>query len=192
MQRLWDLFFASIALVLVSPLLVGIACVSKATDPGPVLFRQKRIGQDGKPFTMVKFRSLAPDGSPTRIGRLLRHYSLDELPEFWNVIQGHMALVGPRPMIAQDQPTNLRVRAMRQRLRPGMTGWAQINGRNALSFNQTYQLDMWYARHRTFWLDLYILTATVPCVLSGRGACALAETARQRRNRSQKVSVAAS
>lgn len=187
MQRVFDITIASIALILLSPVLVGIATAIGCFDRGPALFFQKRIGKNGRPFTMVKFRSLGPDGNPTRTGSVLRRYSLDELPEFWNVLRGDMALVGPRPMVESDQPQNERVRILRQRMRPGITGWAQVNGRNTLSFEKTFRLDLWYGRSRSVWLDLYILLATLPCVLSGRGACALDPTARPKRVRVSKA-----
>ncbi|MEL7104885.1 MAG: sugar transferase [Pseudomonadota bacterium] len=178
MHRVFDFAIASTALFLLAPVLLCIAAAIGCLDRAPALFFQKRIGKDGKAFTMVKFRSLTPDGTPTRMGAVLRRYSLDELPEFWNVLRGDMALVGPRPMIEADQPKLPVIRALRQQIRPGITGWAQINGRNALSFEQTFRLDLWYRRNRSLWLDLYIVFATVPCVLSGRGACALAPTSR--------------
>lgn len=178
MQRVFDITIASCALILLSPILAGIAAVIGCLERGQILFFQKRIGKNGTPFTMVKFRSLGSDGNPTRTGSVLRRYSLDELPEFWNVLRGDMALVGPRPMIETDQPQNPRLKLIRQRMRPGITGWAQINGRNTLSFEQTFRLDLWYGRNRTVWLDVYILFVTLPCVFSGRGACALDPTAR--------------
>ena len=164
MQRVFDITMASATLIVLSPVLVGIATAVWCLDRGPVLFFQTRIGKDGTPFTMVKFRRLGPDGNPTRTGSVLRRYSLDELPEFWNVLRGDMALVGPRPMVESDQPQNARVRMLRQRVRPGITGWAQVNGRNTLSFEQTFRLDLWYGRNQSVWLDLYILIATLPCV----------------------------
>ncbi|MEO1238409.1 MAG: sugar transferase [Pseudomonadota bacterium] len=178
MQRVYDFTLASIALFVLLPMLICIGLLIAFLNPGPVLFTQQRVGQNGKAFTMVKFRTLGRNGVPTRLGAMLRRYSLDELPEFWNVIRGDMALVGPRPMIASEQPKLARVRALRQRIRPGITGWAQINGRNALTFEETFRLDLWYLRNRTGLLNLYILWATVPCVLNGRGACALAPKSR--------------
>lgn len=191
MPRLFDIAAASLALILLAPVLLLIALAILCLDGGPVLFPQRRVGQGGKSFVMVKFRSLGPDGRPTAVGTVLRRYSLDELPEFFNVLKGDMAIVGPRPMVLSDQPSLQRVRALRQRMRPGITGLAQVSGRNALSFEDTYRLDLWYGRHRSVWLDLYILAVTLPCVLSARGACALAPMARPASKRARKAAEAA-
>lgn len=180
MPRLADVLLSLIALLVLSPLLALIACLILLSMGRPVLFHQTRVGHAGHPFTIVKFRSLAADGTPTPVGAILRRMSLDELPEFWNVLRGDMALVGPRPLIAEDQPRLPRIRAARQSVRPGITGWAQVKGRNALTFERSYVLDLWYLRHRSLWLDLYILLLTGPVVASGHGACGLAKATRVR------------
>lgn len=188
MPRFADIWLSLFALVLLSPLLALIACLILLSMGRPVLFRQTRVGRDGDHFTIVKFRSLGADGIPTPLGAVLRRMSLDELPEFWNVLRGDMALVGPRPLVAQDQPRLPRIRAARQSVRPGITGWAQVKGRNALTFERSYVLDLWYLRHRSLWLDLYILLLTGPVVASGHGACGLAEAARVRLPRRRHLS----
>lgn len=178
MPRLFDIAFACLALIALAPLMSVIAIAIRWGGSGPILFRQNRVGHNGRTFVMVKFRSLDHDRRPTKVGRVLRRYSLDELPEFWNVLRGDMAVVGPRPLIEAEQPAVLRLRRLRQRIRPGITGLAQVSGRNALAFEKTFQLDLFYGRHRSALMDLYILAATLPCVLFGKGACALAEGAR--------------
>jgi len=176
--RCADIILSLLAVVLLAPLFAAIALAVLLAMGRPVLFRQERVGQGGRPFTIVKFRSLDETGAPTRLGTVLRRFSLDELPEFWNVLAGDMALVGPRPLVAGDQPGHPRLRAARQSMLPGITGWAQVRGRNALSFERTYLLDLWYRRRRSLVLDLYILLLTLPVVAIGKGACALAEAAR--------------
>jgi len=178
LPRIIDLVVAMLALVLLVPVYALIAGLVLVTMGRPVLFRQRRVGRNGRDFTIVKFRSLGEDGRPTPLGAVLRRFSLDELPEFWNVLAGDMALVGPRPLLADDQPILQRIRAHRQAIRPGITGWAQVKGRNSLSFECSFALDLWYVRNRSAWLDLYILCLTLPVVALGHGACALAERAR--------------
>lgn len=180
MPRYADTALAALALLVLAPVLAITALAVLVAMGRPVLFLQERVGRHGRPFTIVKFRSLGADGVPTRLGATLRRFSFDELPEFWNVVRGDMALVGPRPLIAADQPALARIRAARQSMTPGITGWAQVRGRNALSFERSYMLDLWYRRHRSLALDLHILLLTLPVVASGHGACALAEAARQR------------
>jgi len=137
-----------------------------------VLFCQTRPGLHGKPFQMIKFRSMrvasGPDGQPlpdferlTPFGSFLRSSSLDELPELWNVLKGDMSLVGPRPLLMEYLPLYSPEQARRHEVRPGVTGWAQINGRNALSWDEKFQFDVWYVDHQSFWLDLKILLLTV-------------------------------
>lgn len=186
MPRIVEILIAGLALIGLIPLFACVALAIRVGGPGQILFLQKRIGLAGRPFVMVKFRTLDANGHPTQVGRFLRRYSLDETPEFLNVLRGDMALVGPRPMIAEEQPNDRVVRQKRQSLRPGITGWAQINGRNALSFDETYRLDLWYGGHRGVWLDLYILVATLPCVLTGHGACALNARRRYARSTSER------
>jgi lipopolysaccharide/colanic/teichoic acid biosynthesis glycosyltransferase len=185
MKRAFDFCASLVALVLVSPILGIIAVAVRMSSPGPVLFRARRAGLDGRPFDMLKFRTMRqsspdirnPDGSTfnaagdprvTRTGVWLRRTSLDELPQLWNVICGDMSLVGPRP----DLPDQLRLYTeadyRRLRVRPGITGLAQVSGRNRLTWQQRRALDIEYVSSRTMWLDLSILARTVPGVLLGR------------------------
>lgn len=180
MKRLFDTIVASIALVLLMPLLLIIAMLVRANMGAPVLFRQIRPGLNGTPFPMVKFRTMRDpfeiDGGPaanveriTPLGRRLRATSLDELPELWNVLKGDMSLVGPRPLLMEYLPYYSCEQARRHHVRPGMTGWAQVNGRNALTWEQKFVLDIWYVDNRSFWLDLKILFLTVYRVIRREG-----------------------
>ena len=177
---LWDRVIAVLALVLLSPMLAAIALVVGIRFGRPILFRQDRPGLFGKPFTLFKFRTmtesrdavgnLLPDGERlTRFGRLLRSTSLDELPELLNVLKGEMSLVGPRPLLMQylDRYTPEQMR--RHDVRPGITGWAQVNGRNALTWEQKFALDTWYVDHVSFELDLRILFLTVRAIVRREG-----------------------
>jgi len=185
MKRAFDVCASLAALVLLSPILAAVAVAVRLSSPGPAIFRAQRAGLDGKPFDMLKFRTMRqgspdlrnPDGSTfnaaddprvTRLGAWLRRTSLDELPQLWNVIRGDMSLVGPRP----DLPDQLRLysKADYRRLgvRPGLTGLAQVTGRNRLTWQQRREVDLEYVSSRTMWLDLSILARTVPGVLSGR------------------------
>jgi len=172
LKRVFDLCIAGVALIALAPLLLVIAAAVRLSLGAPVLFRQPRPGLDGKPFTLLTFRSmtdarnadgnLLPDDQRlTRFGRFLRSSSLDELPELINVVRGEMSLVGPRPLLMEylDRYTPEQMR--RHAVRPGITGWAQINGRNAISWEQKFALDVWYVDHCSFWLDLRILMLTV-------------------------------
>jgi lipopolysaccharide/colanic/teichoic acid biosynthesis glycosyltransferase len=151
-----------------------------------VLFRQVRPGLQGRPFTMVKFRTMTDDRGPdgallpdarrlTPFGRFLRASSLDELPELWNVLKGDMSLVGPRPLLMEYLPLYTPEQARRHEVRPGITGWAQVNGRNAISWANKFALDVWYVDHRSLWLDLQILWRTVRKVLVRDGISAEGE-----------------
>lgn len=186
MKRLTDIVLASIAgtLVLV-PLLILVLLVRRKLG-SPVFFRQTRPGLHGQPFQMIKFRTmtdartadgkLLPDADRlTAFGRFLRATSLDELPELWNVLKGDMSLVGPRPLLMEYLPLYSPQQARRHELRPGITGWAQVNGRNALSWEDKFALDVWYVDHRTFWLDIKILWLTVRKVLVREGISAAGE-----------------
>lgn len=186
MKRLFDLIVAIVLLVLLGLPLLLLAAVVRVRLGSPVLFRQVRPGLHGRPFTMVKFRTmtdargvdgkLLPDAQRlTRFGRLLRSTSLDELPELWNVLRGEMSLVGPRPLLMEYLPLYTPEQARRHEVRPGITGWAQVNGRNALSWEDRFSLDVWYVDHRTFWLDLRILWLTVRKVLVREGISAQGE-----------------
>ena len=183
MKRFMDIIFASVALILLSPVLLLVALAILFTMGTPVLFRQQRPGLHGRPFGIVKFRTMravragedavASDGMRlTRLGRFLRAASLDELPELWNVLKGDMSLVGPRPLLMQYLPLYSPAQARRHEVRPGLTGWAQVKGRNALSWDEKFALDVWYVDHRSLWLDLRILAATIGQVVSRRGIAA--------------------
>jgi lipopolysaccharide/colanic/teichoic acid biosynthesis glycosyltransferase len=183
MKRLFDLIVAIVLLVLLCIPLLLLAVVIRLRLGSPVLFRQVRPGLHGRPFTMVKFRTMTdgrgPDGALlpdaqrlTSFGRMLRSTSLDELPELWNVLRGEMSLVGPRPLLMEYLPLYTPEQARRHEVRPGITGWAQVNGRNALSWETRFSLDVWYVDHRTFWLDLRILGMTIRKVLVRDGISA--------------------
>jgi lipopolysaccharide/colanic/teichoic acid biosynthesis glycosyltransferase len=178
-----DLAIAALALLLSAPIALLAALAIKLDSPGPVLYRQLRVGLAGRPFELLKFRTMVPGSDPvgigsavsagdprvTRIGRLLRRLSLDELPNLLNVVRGEMAIVGPRPTI----PAQVELYTARQRrrleVRPGLTGWAQVNGRAAVSWEERIELDLWYVEHRSLPLDLRILARTAALLLSGRG-----------------------
>lgn len=186
MKRIFDLLVATWALLLFAlPLLVLIWMVRRKLG-SPVFFRQVRPGLHGRPFEMVKFRTmtdargadgaLLPDSVRlTSFGRFLRATSLDELPELWNVIKGDMSLVGPRPLLVEYLPLYSPEQARRHEVRPGITGWAQVNGRNALSWDDKFKLDVWYVDHRSLRLDIRILWLTVKKVLVREGISAAGE-----------------
>lgn len=186
MKRAFDIAAASGALLLLSPLLLLIALSLWATMGRPVFFTQIRPGRWGRPFRIVKFRTMRdafdaqgaalPDGQRlTSFGRRLRSTSLDELPELINVLRGEMSLVGPRPLLMQYLPLYSPEEARRHEVRPGVTGWAQVNGRNTLSWEKKFALDIWYVDNRSFRLDLRILWLTVRKVLSREGISAEGE-----------------
>lgn len=179
-KRLFDLTVGGAAVLLLSPLLLAIALAVRLRLGAPVLFRQIRPGLHGRPFTLYKFRTmtdardpsgrLAPDAERlTAFGRLLRATSLDELPELLNVIRGDMSLVGPRPLLMQYLERYTPEQARRHEVRPGITGWAQINGRNALTWERKFELDVWYVDHRSASLDLRILAITAWKILRREG-----------------------
>jgi len=179
-KRLLDLALALPGFVLLSPVFVLTAlAVRLALGPG-VLFRQQRPGLHGKPFRILKFRTMR-DGPGTdaerlpAFGRFLRSTSLDELPELWNVVRGDMSLVGPRPLMMSYLPLYSPEQARRHEVLPGITGWAQINGRNAISWEQRFALDVWYVDNRSLWLDLRILARTVLAVLRRQGISAIGD-----------------
>ena len=186
MKRLLDVILASVGLVLLAPFMLFLALLVRLRLGSPVLFSQTRPGLDGKPFTMFKFRTMtdARDGDGNllpddqrlpRFGRLLRATSLDELPELWNVLKGDMSLVGPRPLLMEYLPLYTPEQARRNEVRPGITGWAQVNGRNALSWDDRFRLDVWYVDNHSIWLDLKILFLTVKKVLVREGISAEGE-----------------
>lgn len=170
-KRLFDLILTVILVIPALPLMIGIAVLIFIREGKPVLFRQPRPGYRGKIFTMYKFRTMRnavdragkplPDGERlTRLGRFLRSTSLDELPELFNVLRGEMSLVGPRPLLMEYLPLYNAEQARRHNALPGITGWAQINGRNALSWEEKFCLDVWYVDHWSLWLDVKILALT--------------------------------
>ena len=182
-KRLLDLALTVPALILLSPLLAAVALAVRLRLGTPVLFRQQRPGLHGEPFTILKFRTMtddrAADGAPlpdaerlTPLGRLLRATSLDELPELLNVLKGEMSLVGPRPLLMEYLPRYTPEQARRHQVRPGITGWAQVNGRNALTWEQKFALDVWYVDHCSLWLDLRILGITLLKIVKREGIAA--------------------
>lgn len=186
MKRVLDILGAGLGLLILSPVILCLAGVIRYRLGSPVLFRQIRPGLHGRPFEMIKFRTmrdaLDSDGRPfpdeermTPLGRLLRSTSLDELPELWNVLKGDMSLVGPRPLLMEYLPLYTPEQARRHEVRPGITGWAQINGRNAIAWEDKFELDAWYVDHRTIWLDLKILWLTIWRVLRRDGISAAGE-----------------
>jgi len=177
MKRLLDIIIASIALVLLSPLYFYVAYKVKKNLGSPVLFRQVRPGLHGRPFEMIKFRTMKDaidaNGQPlpdserlTPFGRMLRSSSLDEMPELWNVIKGDMSIVGPRPLLMEYLPLYSPEQAKRHDVRPGMTGYAQVNGRNAIGWEEKFKLDTWYVENQSIWLDFKIMLKTVKKVLA--------------------------
>lgn len=171
-KRFFDLIVAGVLLFLLSPLLMLTWIVVSLGLERSAIFRQTRPGLDAKPFEMIKFKTMISaidtngDALPdelrlTRLGKLLRKSSLDELPELWNVLKGDMSLVGPRPLLMQYLPLYSQRQARRHEVRPGITGWAQVNGRNAISWDEKFELDVWYIENRNFLLDLKILWMTV-------------------------------
>ena len=186
MKRLFDFVMAGGALVLLSPILLVVALLVRVKLGSPVLFRQQRPGLHGQPFMMLKFRTMTDafdrDGQPlpdaerlTRFGRWLRASSLDELPELLNIVRGDMSLVGPRPLLMCYLPLYSPEQARRHNLRPGLTGWAQINGRNALSWDEKFALDLWYVENRSCLLDLRILWLTALKVVKREGISSAGE-----------------
>lgn len=186
MKRCIDIFVAGMGLLLLSPVLVVLAALIALRLGRPVLFTQTRPGLHGKPFRMLKFRSmtsacdangnLLPDEQRlTPFGQRLRSSSLDELPGLWAVLKGDMSLVGPRPLLMEYLPLYTPEQARRHEVRPGITGWAQVNGRNAISWEEKFALDVWYVDNQSFWLDIKILLLTVKKVFVREGISAAGE-----------------
>ena len=180
LKRMFDFAVALGLTFLLSPVIVATAAAIAWRMGLPVLFRQQRPGLHGRPFEVLKFRTMAEaagaDGQPlpdearlTPLGALLRRFSLDELPQLFNVLRGDMSLVGPRPLLMEYLPLYSAEQMRRHDVRPGITGWSQVNGRNALSWEDKFALDVWYVDHRSFWLDLKILAMTAERVFSGSG-----------------------
>lgn len=183
LKRAFDIAASTSALVVLSPVLAITAYKVKKELGSPVLFRQTRPGLHGKPFEMIKFRTMKdatdkegnalPDSERlTDFGKKLRASSLDELPELWNVLKGDMSLVGPRPLLMEYLPLYNAEQAKRHNVRPGVTGYAQVNGRNSLSWEDKFKLDTWYVEHQSLWLDMKILLKTVKKVIIKDGISA--------------------
>lgn len=180
LKRLFDIVFSCAGLLILSPVILVVALLIRRRLGSPVLFRQTRPGLNGKPFEMIKFRSMLDaydeQGQPlpneqrlTHFGKKLRSTSLDELPELWNVLKGDMSLVGPRPLLVDYLPLYNETQRRRHEARPGVTGWAQINGRNAISWEEKFKYDVWYVDNQSFWLDIKILFLTVKKVFMHEG-----------------------
>jgi sugar transferase EpsL len=180
LKRAFDFLDALTLVLVLSPVMLVVAILITLRMGRPVLFRQPRPGWHGRPFEVMKFRTMSdksgPDGRPlpdearlTPLGATLRRFSLDELPQLLNVLKGDMSLVGPRPLLMEYLPLYTAEQMRRHEVRPGITGWTQVNGRNALSWEDKFALDVWYVDHRSFRLDLKILAMTVGRVFSGSG-----------------------
>ncbi|WP_180090473.1 sugar transferase [Acinetobacter sp. YH12110] len=180
LKRLLDIIIASIALILLSPLYFYVAYKVRKNLGSPVIFRQVRPGLNGKPFEMIKFRTMTDERDSEgnllpneqrlpKFGKILRATSLDEMPELWNVIKGDMSIVGPRPLLMEYLPLYNEEQAKRHNVRPGMTGHAQVNGRNAISWEKKFELDVWYVENQSIWLDFKIMLQTVKKVLIKEG-----------------------
>ena len=182
-KRIVDCMIAVILMILFSPLFLICYLAVKSEDGGPAIFKQERIGRFGRPFYIYKFRSMrldaekhgpalyagGKDGRLTRIGKFLREHHLDELPQLFNILKGDMSLIGPRPLLPQYLPLYSKEQARRHEVRPGITGWAQVNGRNAISWTKKFELDVWYVDHCSFLLDLKIIFLTVKKVFVREG-----------------------
>lgn len=186
MKRFTDILLSLTVLIVGAPVFLVLAFLVRVFLGSPVFFRQVRPGMNGKAFLMYKFRTmtderdeqgnLLPDGVRlTAFGHFLRSTSLDEIPELWNVLKGDMSLVGPRPLLMEYLPLYSPEQARRHEVRPGVTGWAQVNGRNAISWEEKFALDVWYVDNRSIWLDIKILLLTVKKVLVREGISAAGE-----------------
>lgn len=182
-KRAVDVVVAVATLLVTAPLLVAIGTAIWVTMDTPIFFRQRRAGLGGKPLILWKFRTMSgvrpgqeelqsDDERVTRLGELLRSTSLDELPSLWNVLRGDMSLVGPRPLLVRYLDRYSTEQARRHEVRPGITGWAQVNGRNAIAWEEKFRLDVWYVDHRSFFLDIQILFLTPLSVIRRRGISA--------------------
>jgi lipopolysaccharide/colanic/teichoic acid biosynthesis glycosyltransferase len=183
LKRLMDIVVSGVALVVLSPLLLAVWIAVRRRMGPPALFRQQRPGLNGRPFEMIKFRTMrdaiGPDGIAlpdaerlTPFGLWLRATSLDELPELWNVLRGEMSLVGPRPLLMEYLPLYSPEQARRHDVRPGITGWAQVNGRNAVGWARKFELDVWYVERHSLWLDVKIIVMTLGRILKREGISA--------------------
>lgn len=179
-KRLLDILLSGLALIVLSPVLLVTAILVRTKLGSPVIFHQDRPGKDGEIFRLYKFRSMTDEWDAegnllpdevrlTKFGKLLRSTSLDELPELWNILRGDMSIVGPRPLLVKYLPLYNEEQRHRHDVRPGLTGWAQANGRNALSWEEKFQLDVWYVEHISFWVDVKTIFLTVKNVLRREG-----------------------
>jgi sugar transferase EpsL len=180
LKRLFDIFFSLGWLLIFSPLLITVAILVRIKLGSPIFFVQERPGRGGKPFRMIKFRTMTDERDAngqllsdeirlTPFGKFLRSTTLDEFPEMINVLLGDMSVVGPRPLLMRYLPRYNAFQARRMEVKPGVTGWAQVNGRNALSWNEKFAMDVWYVEHQSFWLDLKIVVQTFFVVFRRRG-----------------------
>ena len=180
MKRLFDIIFSLLFLLIFSPVLIIIALSLKVIYGSPIIFKQQRPGLNGRPFLFYKFRTmrnlkdsigcLLPDEDRlSSFGKFLRKFSLDELPEFWIVLKGDMSIVGPRPLLLEYLDRYTSEQARRHEVKPGITGWAQINGRNAITWEEKFKLDVWYVDNKSFLLDMKILSITIWKVFKGEG-----------------------
>ena len=183
MKRLFDFLISFVALLFLMPIFLLIALLVRVKIGSPIFFIQLRPGLHGNAFSMIKFRTMSNSFSATgellsdaerltRFGRFLRTTSLDELPELWNVIKGDMSLVGPRPLLMEYLSLYSSEQFRRHNLRPGITGWAQVNGRNAISWQERFKYDVWYVENQSFWLDMKIIWMTIKKVLACEGISA--------------------
>lgn len=184
MKRVIDLFGSFILIVFFSPIMIVAAVMIRISMGRPILFKQLRPGLHGKQFLIYKFRSMVDKRDAngnllpgemrlTKLGIFLRKYSLDELPQLFNVLKGDLSLVGPRPLLMEYLPLYTNEQARRHEVRPGITGWAQINGRNSISWEEKFRLDVWYVDHQSFFLDLRILLLTILKVFKKEGVRAV-------------------
>jgi sugar transferase EpsL len=182
-KRFFDFIISLIAIVLCAPVMMIIACLIQFRLGEPIFFIQSRLGMDGAPFSMIKFRTMRNDIDVqgallsdnkriTKLGAFLRSSSLDELPELFNVLKGDMSLVGPRPLLMEYLSLYNDNQKKRQNVLPGITGWAQVNGRNAISWEEKFNLDVWYVENQSFWLDMKILWITIKKVIMREGISA--------------------
>ncbi|WP_431810305.1 sugar transferase [Lysinibacillus capsici] len=180
MKRLFDFLISLLMLFLLSPLIVLIIIIIKGRIGSPIIFKQPRPGLNGSVFYVYKFRTMTDERDAsgvllsdaerlTSLGKLMRKLSLDELPQLWNVLKGDMSFVGPRPLLVEYLPLYNERQAKRHNVRPGITGWAQVNGRNAISWEQKFELDVWYVVNQSIWLDLKILLLTIKKVFKSEG-----------------------
>ena len=180
MKRCFDLSFSLIGILCTVPLLITLSILIKKYMGSPIIFKQFRPGINGTPFNFYKFRTMKnkrhENGKPlsdedrlTALGKFLRKMSLDELPSLWNVLKGDMSLVGPRPLLMEYLPLYSKKQMIRHKIKPGITGWAQINGRNTISWEQKFKLDIWYVQNQSFWIDIKIIFITIFKVLKQEG-----------------------